>query len=737
MSTKQQALELLQANRLPEAKKICSALCRQEPANSEIWFLLAGIHAAMGELESVIVCCRHVISLQPYNTMAYYNLGVALQTLGNNIEASDSYRQAIRLQPNFTSAYSNLGLTLWRQGNNEEALFYARQAIHLDPTMALAHNNLGLILKSLGQLDEAMAAFHETLRLDPALAEAHYNLGLCLYQKDKLDDAEACFRKATQLKTDYAEAHKDLALLSLKRDRLDLAADSFEHYAKLKPKDAEAQINAGDAFVRLDRYNDAEKYYRNAIAIKPNHAEGHLKLGIALHESNNNRDCYVAAEQCFRKALELDANSVSACFYLSSCLKQFGKLDEAKTYLERTLKLQPEHNDARAHLAMVLEQMGDFREADIMLQPLLAKGLVGESAAALAYAALSRHINRREEAIASLEHVLTTSNNIRLPYRMDLHFSLGKLYDETKDYEKAFYHYEKAHELAPDRFDPNASERMFDDLIGAFSKEKQAYRPRSSKRSRLPIFIVGMPRSGTTLIEQILSSHPLVHGAGELEDLHKITKSLPETLGTNLPYPKCLDALTRKNIDPIAQHHLERLGRLANGKARVTDKMPHNFLGLGLIDLLFPEARIIHCTRDPIDTCLSIYFLHFNKHHAYSHNLEHLGLYYKQYRRLMAHWKDVLRVPLLEVNYERLVAEPETTIRNLIQFIGLEWDDRCLRFHESKRTVATPSYDQVRQPLYKKSINRWKHYERHLGPLIAAIQDNDIPDALCAGSAPV
>lgn len=725
ISAKQQVLGLIQTNRLAQAKSLCIQLCQRTPEDAEAWFLLAGIHAGLDEFEQVVSCCRRVTNLQPGNTMAHYNLGVALQTLERNTEAAESYRLVIRLQPEFASAHSNLGLTLWREGKYEEAHSCARQAIRLDPAMAVAHNNLGLILKSIEQLDEAKGAFREALRLNPGLAEAHYNLGLCLYKEDNLDEAESCIRQAIQLKADYAEAHRDLAVLRLKRNQLDLAAESFERYARLSPKNVDAQLSAGNALARIERYRDAEKYYRNAIAIKPDHADAHLKLGIALHELGDDRDCFAAAEQCFRKTLELDPDSAAAFFYLSNCLKQFGRLDEAKTCLQHALALQPQHDDARAHLALVLEQMGDFEGAREMLQPLLDKGFSGESAAALAYAALSRHIDRREDAIASLERVLKEQSDMRLRHRMDLHFSLGKLYDEIKDYENAFRHYEKANDLSPDRFDPGSNESMFNDLISAFAEEKQAARARASNRSRLPVFIVGMPRSGTTLVEHILASHPLVHGAGELEDIHKITKSLPETLGTNLPYPKCLDALTRKNIDPIAQRHLERLGRLANGKARVTDKMPHNFLGLGLIDLLFPEARVIHCTRDPIDTCLSIYFLHFNKHHAYSHNLEHLGLYYKQYRRLMTHWKTVLRIPVLEINYEKLVADPEPTIRTLIEFVGLEWDDRCLYFHESKRAVTTPSYDQVRRPLYKKSIARWRHYERHLGPLIAALQDDD------------
>jgi tetratricopeptide (TPR) repeat protein len=292
---------------------------------------------------------------------------------------------------------------------------------------------------------------------------------------------------------------------------------------------------------------------------------------------------------------------------------------------------------------------------------------------------------------------------------------LGKLYDSDKNYEPAFRHYRTANDLDPEKFDIDKNGQVFGTLIKFFSHETQSKRPRASNRSRLPVFIVGMPRSGTTLTEQILASHPLVHGAGELLKMDQIKKSLGALTGT--PWPQYADRLDRKTLDKVAQEHLEWLGGLAKGKARVTDKMPHNFLSLGLIDLLFPEARIIHCQRDPMDNCLSIYFQHFNSEHAYANNLEHLGIYYRQYEQVMAHWRKAVRLPILDVRYEQMVAEPEQSARRLVEFCGLEWDDRCLRFYESGRVVATPSYDQVRQPIYRKSVARWKRYEKHLEPL--------------------
>jgi hypothetical protein len=232
-----------------------------------------------------------------------------------------------------------------------------------------------------------------------------------------------------------------------------------------------------------------------------------------------------------------------------------------------------------------------------------------------------------------------------------------------------------------------------------------------------------MPRSGTTLVEAILASHPQVHGAGELDDVFLMRQELHAASDAGKPYPYCLESVSAQTLDQVAGRHLARLEALAPGAARVTDKMPQNFLNLGMIDLLFPGARVIHCARSPLDTCLSIYFQQFMQHHVYASDLENIGLYYREYRRLMHHWRAALRIPMIEVNYEDLTEHPEASIRRLLDFCGLPWDDRCLRHHETGRVAKTFSYSQVRQPIYQTSVARWKRYEKHLDPLIRTLGD--------------
>jgi hypothetical protein len=295
------------------------------------------------------------------------------------------------------------------------------------------------------------------------------------------------------------------------------------------------------------------------------------------------------------------------------------------------------------------------------------------------------------------------------------------LHDELEHYAEAFEHYRQANTLYRRRFARDVHDRMIDDSIRLFGPDRFRNMPRSRNRSERPVFIVGMPRSGTSLVEQILASHPRIFGGGEMNIINQYANGIQARLGAAAPYPSCLGAVTPTVLDEMASEYLAQLDILNQTAVRATDKMPHNFLHLGMIAMIFPRARVIHVTRDPMDTCLSIYFQAFNELHAYARDLSDLGYYYRSYEKLMAHWRRMLDIPIFDIRYEDLVTHADRWIPRLVEFCGVEWDERCLRFYDTDRAVNTPSYEQVRQPLYSRSVGRWRHYEKQLEPLRIAL----------------
>jgi tetratricopeptide (TPR) repeat protein len=430
---------------------------------------------------------------------------------------------------------------------------------------------------------------------------------------------------------------------------------------------------------------------------------------------------WLEAVEHLRTAVRLDPDYLVGHTNLAAALQMLGQHEEALAEYEKVLERSPGDPSAILGAIMTYEGMGQLDKGEAMLRPWLDKAAV-TPAIALAWGIMAPHLGETKAAITALRNTLklVTGN---AETEGTVCFRLGDLLDREGEHDEAFHYYQRGNSLRPVPYQHANQVRRFDIQINFFSKERTSRLPRATNHSELPVFIVGMPRSGTTLVESILASHPQVHGAGELEDVLAMRQELHAASGDGRAYPDCLENIGAATLDQLAAKHLARLESLAPGAARVTDKMPQNFLNLGLIDLLFPNARVIHCARNPVDTCLSIYFQPFMQHHDYATDLGHIGNYFREYLRLMAHWRGVLRIPLLDLRYEDLVENQEEKVRHLLDFCGLPWDERCLRHHESGRIARTFSYDQVRQPIYKTSIARWKRYEKHLRPLIEALGD--------------
>jgi hypothetical protein len=380
------------------------------------------------------------------------------------------------------------------------------------------------------------------------------------------------------------------------------------------------------------------------------------------------------------------------------------------------MEIAPLDDSTMQARAAVLEAVGELDEAWQLVKLLVDWGFTPMPVIRL-FGRMARYRGEQQRALDLLARRLSESNLSPLD-RARLHFTAAELLDSLTKFDEAFDHARTGNQLARPPYDPKSHQRSFDILIDYFNRDRLQRLPRGSDRSDKPVFIVGMPRSGSSLVEQILASHPSVHGCGELDFMPQVWAGTVGMLSAKAnQYPACLDRLNADQADGMAQIYLQPLIAMNPSAKRFTDKLPLNFLHLGLIAVLLPGARIIDCRRDPHDTCLSNFMAMFEAGHDFKFDLNHTAHFYTQYRRIMQHWKQSLDLPILEVSYEQLATDPEPQTRRMLEFLELPWDGRCLQFHESKRAVVTSSMQQVRRPIYQSSIGRWRSYARHLTEL--------------------
>jgi len=746
-----QALTLLENGDLPGAKDLYQQICHTNNMDPEAWMMLGAINGELGNFGEAVSCLQKAVTLQPDHVEAHFNLGNIQRMQGNLPSALACFQRATEIDPRYAEAWTMMGGISGMMGMYDKAGAYCRQAIALQPDSVDAYMNLANTLQQTGKLKDAIANYQMVIKLQPNLAAVWLMLGRVYIQSGNANEAESCFRRAIALQPDFADAHLALGASLRARNKAAEASASYREALRFNPDFAEAYYGLGLSLEDARQYDQAIMSYRDAVRLKPDYAEAYIRHARisqlkgdyqeavscyqqALRIQPNNAEIYHGlaaaydldgkqdqAVGYYQKALQLMPEYIEAHIGLGSALLSLGKPDDALACCEQAFRIQPGQIDALSLATNISLQLGDRQKAYEYLSPLLEAG-VEHGNVALAFSELSRGLGREPEAIAMMERLLNGQQSLTAATARNLHFSLGKLYDSMGDYDKAFDHYRMGNDSKPTGFDAKRHALAVDTLITLHSADFMAQMPRASIRSNRPIFIVGMVRSGTSLVEQILASHPSVYGAGELPDIIQTALSLHSILGTDLRYPQCLPLLTEDKINTITRRYLDRLAELSPDAVRVVDKMPGNFMHLGLIELLFPDARVIHCMRDPMDTCLSAYFQNFSTSHPYSYILSNLGLFYREYRKIMQHWKKVLRIPMLDIQYEELVANQETVSKNIIEFCGLEWDDRCLRFHETRRFVRTASHDQVRRPLYNNSVDRWKYYEKYLGPLREALE---------------
>ena len=669
---------------LGDADELARRALVAKPDNAEAVHTLGLVAHQSGRLDEAIEHMLHAVALNPEVAVYHANLGEMCRLAGRIDEAIAAGRRALELKPDYQAALSNLGIALFDQGKFEEAIEHYDRALAQQDDFVQAHSNRGNALQRLKRYGEAEAAYRRALKLQPDFTDAWNNLGTCVRELGRLEEAEAAYRKALERQPNNPEILDNLALAVKDLDRLDEAAELLRRGLSI------------DA--RLDKL--------------------HVHYASVLFDQHKVEEAVEAAE----RALALDAGNYDAINLLGRVAFERGDLEAAIAHSRHAIALKPDLTDAHNNLGNALREAGRLREAQTAYLDALrlgpeVSGVYLNLADLKTFAPGDPHLSAMEALAAKPDGL---SNNDR----MHFDFALGKAYADLKDSRRSFVHLRdgNAAKRAMIFYDETATFSFFDRLEAIFTRDLIRTKTGGGDPSPMPIFVIGMPRSGTTLVEQILASHPAVYGAGELKTLDNIVQAVSGPDGSTRAYPEFMPALDAASLRAMGADYVAAVRKLAPRSERVTDKMPSNYYYVGLIHLALPNAKIVHCIRDPVDTCVSCFSKLFSDEQLHTYDLAELGRYYRRYERLMAHWRRVLpAAAMLNVRYEDVVADLKTQARRIISYCGLPWDDRCLAFYQTKRPVRTASATQVRQPIYKTAIGRWRVYEKELGPLLSAL----------------
>lgn len=505
-----------------------------------------------------------------------------------------------------------------------------------------------------------------------------------------------------------------MAVEEHRRGHFQAAADIYSRILAKVPDYAEGHNNRGVILQIMQRYDEALASYNKAITLKPGYANAHFNRGTVLNKMLRRDEALVSYDQ----AIALNPNHTEAHNNRGVVLQEMKRYDEALACYDKVIALKPDHAEAHNNRGIVLASKGNMAEAEGMF--LKASHLKADFPDPLFNLAnIHSHQNTDDAEVKNI-NALLDKPGLTPENREHLYFSLGKIFDDCGRYDEAFGYFQKANQIrnAQVAYDAGLVEKMTDGIIEVFTKEFFASPFPFASKSQSPLFVVGMPRSGTTLLASILSNHPAIASAGELSTMPDFTSKLQELTAGHVPYPAAVREITAGAAEQIITNYETRLRRdVATSVPHVVDKNPLNFRHIGLITMLFPQARILHCTRHPLATCLSNYFQRFPLNLDYSFDLRNIGHFYREYARLMDHWRNIPTLKLIHVSYEDMILNTEKTARAVLEFLGLEWDQRCLTPHTNKYAVETASQWQVRQPIYQKSLEHWRHYEKHLGPL--------------------
>ena len=619
--------------------------------------------------------CREYLEMNPGSVDHLRLLGHALSKQGRYPEAEQTIRLAISLKPDFPHLHEDLGSVLAMQQRFEEAVPCFERAIEIEPQLPHAHKKLGEALAALGRGREADSAFEEFFEQDSE--RGMVALALDHWRADRKDEAIGLLRQALRENPDNVDAMRYLALIYWRENQ---------------------------------QLGDAEALLRRATSQAPGYVAAWMMLGSLLQEANRHAESI----HCFAKATGLEPGNAAAWASLGNAYAQEGAVQTSVEAYERSLALQPHAPGVQMGYGHVLKTLGDQEAALRAYRAAIAlKPEAGETYWSMANLKIFRF---EDSEVAAMEEQLNRND---LSDSADVHFrfALGKAWEDKGDYDKAwnFYHAGNQRQRKRVSYDPVALELRHEEIIEVFSGELLAQHAGQGDVSTAPIFIVGLPRSGSTLIEQILASHSQVEGTAELPTLGRLAASIGRYRPDRKEYPETVRGLRGKDLRAYGRQYIEETRAYrTTDKPHFTDKLPNNFAHVGLMHLILPNAKVINARRHPFDSCLGGYKQLFGKGQDFTYDMLELAAYYRQYHETMRHWHRVLPGKVLDVHYEETVTDLENQVRRILAHCGLPFEAACVRFHETQRAVKTASSEQVRKPLYTSALGTWRRYEKHL-----------------------
>ncbi len=647
---------------------------------------------------------------------AAFNKAMGLINAGRMNAAAAACRETLENNQNDVNMTALLGAILLKARDFDEAERRLRRAIELAPNFAKPHEDLGFLLIETGRIDEAVETLKNATRLDPQAEMAFFYLGRALSTIGNGEEADAAFEASFALNPQRRKLA--LAAEHHKQGRHDEAERLYRELLKDSPENVDAMRLLAGILTNKSETEESEALLQRAISLAPDYALALLDLGQIYHEQHR----YGEALDCFQRACRLQPTAAKPHYLLASTLAPVGRTEDSLASYRRALELQPKHAGALLGTGHTLKTLGHQQEAiQAYRQCIRLRPENGESYWSLANLKTYQLTDNDIEAINS---ALRREDDLTEQSAVNFLFALAKAHEDAGDFDTAWHYYSRgnAKQRMLEHYDPVQTEVMNDEIIEVFGQQLLEEHTGLGYPDQAPIFVLGLPRSGSTLIEQILASHSQVEGTSELPYLGRVATSLNRNRADGINFPHAVQELRPPHLKALGKDYLERARLHRQTEApRFVDKMPNNFPTIGFLHLVLPNAKIIDARRYPLDSTLSCYRQLFAKGQTFVYDLSDIGEYFLEYQRLMDHWHNVLPGRVLTVQYEDLVSDFDNQLHRLLDYCELPWEDACARFYETERPIRTASSEQVRQPVYTQSIHFWRNYEKHLGELIEVL----------------